>query len=172
MRKRSLYSIFIRAIFLGYRAIANFLRIFKFIIQGKFKFADVVKRSLEYFKNVIAANLMIGMILGIVLGVQIGPEFISRGLGSNMGILAALVMSRELIPVVGSLMIATQYGTGFASEVANMKISDQVDALKIQQVDPVGFLVVPRFIAAILASPFIIWFSTMVAVLSTYVTIN
>ena len=79
-----------------------------------------------------------------------------------MGILSALMLTRELSPVIGCLMIATQFGTGIAAEIANMKVSEQVDALKVFGVNPLEYLVLPRFAALVIITPFIIWLSALV----------
>ena len=81
-------------------------------------------------------------------------------------------MSRELIPVLGSMMIATQYGTGIASEVSNMKVTEQVDALKVLNVAPAYYLIVPRFLASLFFTPLIIWAATVVSVFSSYLIVR
>ena len=110
--------------------------------------------------------------LGVAIGVQLAPEFESRGIGSEMGIVSALTMIRELGPVMGSLMIATQYGSSTAAELSNMKITEQVDALKVFRVSPVSFLVLPRLLAALFLFPIINWLASLLGVVSCYITAN
>ena len=152
-------------------AIRNLFLILKSIFQLKIPWADFIHQSSYLIFNVINPVFIISIALGIVIGIQLGPEFISRGLGNQLGILSALTMTRELIPVVGSMMIATQYGTGIAAEIANMKITEQIDALKIFRVDPLYYLAVPRFLAAVLFCPVIIWLGSLLAVISSYLTV-
>lgn len=142
-----------------------------YIFTGKIDWYDTVKQSKYFIFSVIIPTMMIAIALGVVIGVQIGPEFVSRGLGNQLGILSAIVMSRELIPVVGSMMIATQYGTGLASEVANMKITEQIDALKIFDVNPNYYITTPRLISGLVFTPIVIFLSSIVAVFSSYVTV-
>jgi phospholipid/cholesterol/gamma-HCH transport system permease protein len=140
-------------------------------VLGKSFYPLLAKESYRFVANVIGAVMLIAVALGVVIGVQIGPEFISRGLGSKLGILCALTMTRELIPIVGSMMVATQYGTGIASEIANMKVTEQVDAIKVLGINPLYYLALPRLITIALLNPLILWIASVVGVLSTYITV-
>lgn len=62
---------------------------------------------------------------------------------------AALLILRELGAVIAALLITSRVGAGLAAEVGSMQITEQVDALKMLGIDPVRFLVVPRFIACV-----------------------
>lgn len=62
---------------------------------------------------------------------------------------AALFILRELGVVVAALLVTSRVGAGIAAEVGTMTITEQVDALKMLGIDPVQFLVVPRFLACV-----------------------
>lgn len=151
---------------------SNCVNVIYYIVTLKLDLKELVKQCFHYIFSVIVSVNLIAIALGVVLGIQIGPEFVSKGLGGKFGILSAITMSRELIPVLGSMMIATQYGTGLASELANMKVSEQIDALKVFKVSPAYYLIVPRFLAALIFTPLIIWFATIVSVFSSYLIVR
>jgi phospholipid/cholesterol/gamma-HCH transport system permease protein len=157
-------------LFLG-RLVELILGLVLCFLKLKFSFKSFFEQSIILVLNSLTPVLVIGVALGIVIGVQMGPEFVSHGLGNKLGIISALTMTRELMPVIGSLMIATQFGTGIAAEIANMNISEQIDALKVFKVDHVEYLAVPRVMSAIVFCPIIIWVSAVIAVLSTFVTV-
>ncbi len=62
---------------------------------------------------------------------------------------AAIVIMRELGPLVTCLMITARVGAGWAAETGTMKITEQLDALKLLGLDPVSYIVVPRLIASV-----------------------
>lgn len=62
---------------------------------------------------------------------------------------AAMLILRELGVVVSALLITSRVGAGLAAEVGSMQITEQVDALRLLGIDPVRFLVVPRFVACV-----------------------
>ncbi len=63
---------------------------------------------------------------------------------------AALLIIRELGAVVTALLVTSRVGAGIAAEVGSMQITEQIDALKMLGINPVRFLVVPRFVASLL----------------------
>jgi len=63
---------------------------------------------------------------------------------------AALLILRELGVVVSALLLTSRVGAGLAAEVGTMQITEQNDALRMLGIDPVRFLVVPRFIACVI----------------------
>lgn len=64
---------------------------------------------------------------------------------------AALLILRELGSVVMALLIVSRVGAGLAAEVGSMQITEQVDALKMLGINPIRFIVVPRFVACLFA---------------------
>lgn len=65
---------------------------------------------------------------------------------------AALLILRELGAVVTALLLTSRVGAGFTAEVGLMKVTEQIDALKMLGIDPIRFLVVPRFVACVLGT--------------------
>ncbi|MGE5086422.1 MAG: MlaE family ABC transporter permease [Bacillota bacterium] len=62
---------------------------------------------------------------------------------------AAVLILRELAAIVTALLLSSRVGAGYASELGSMQITEQVDALKMLGIDPVNYLVVPRFMACL-----------------------
>ena len=65
---------------------------------------------------------------------------------------AAVLILRELAAVVMALLLASRVGAGYASEVGTMRITEQIDALKMLGIDPINYLVVPRLLACIVGA--------------------
>jgi phospholipid/cholesterol/gamma-HCH transport system permease protein len=63
---------------------------------------------------------------------------------------AAILILRELGAVVSALLVTSRVGAGLAAEVGTMKVTEQIDALKMLGINPIRFLVVPRFIACVI----------------------
>ncbi len=64
---------------------------------------------------------------------------------------AAMLILKELGAVVTALLLTSRVGAGFAAEIGSMQITEQIDALRILGIDPVRYLVVPRFLACVCA---------------------
>ncbi len=65
---------------------------------------------------------------------------------------ASMLILRELGAVVSSLLLTSRVGAGFAAEVGSMKITEQIDALRMLGIDPIKFIVVPRVVACTVGS--------------------
>ena len=59
--------------------------------------------------------------------------------------LSALVMVRELAAIMAGFAIISMIGSSFASELASMSVGDQISAMRVLKVNPVEYLIVPRF---------------------------
>ena len=97
--------------------------------------------------------MLSGTFTGAVLGLQ-GYNLLQRfGSEDALGMAAALGLLRELGPVLTSLLFAGRAGTALTSEIGLMRATDQIDAMEMMAVDPLAYVVAPRFIAGIIAMP-------------------
>lgn len=153
------------------KAVFYFFRSLQYTLNLKIFIPNLVSYANNLICSVTLPTIVIAAAIGVVIGVQLGPQFVSKGVGAKLGILTLLTMSRELVPILGGFMLATQYGTALTAEIANMKITEQLDALKIFKVSPSFYIITPALIAGILLTPLIFWLAVLMGTLSTYVTV-
>ena len=96
--------------------------------------------------------LMSGL-LGLVTGYQGAMQLQRFGAASYTANLVGLAMVRELAPLMTAIVVTGRSGAAFAAELATMKVSEEVDALRTMGFSPQGFLVLPRCLALLLALP-------------------
>ncbi|MCB0347196.1 MAG: ABC transporter permease [Bdellovibrionales bacterium] len=65
---------------------------------------------------------------------------------------AAILILRELGSVISSLLLGSRVGAGWAAEVSSMKVTEQIDALKLLGISPIQYLVGPKLLACILGN--------------------
>jgi len=70
----------------------------------------------------------------------------------------------ELAPVLTALVIAGRVGAGIAAELGSMKVTEQIDAMESMAVDPIRYLVMPRFVAGIVMLPIITALADFIAI--------
>lgn len=121
---------------------------------------DIGNRSLSFISIVLAFLGMITVfqvshqVQSVIGDLQvIGPSFIQ-------------VMVHEFGPTICGLMVATRVGSGIAAEIGSMVVTEQVDALKMSNADPVNYLIVPRFLACSLMLMVLTVYACVVATLS------
>jgi phospholipid/cholesterol/gamma-HCH transport system permease protein len=96
---------------------------------------------------------IVGLFAGLVLGLQ-GYYVLARfGAAGTLGTLVSLTLVRELAPVLAALMIVGQAGSAIAAEIGIHRNSEQIDALITMGIDPLGYLVTPRLLAALIVFP-------------------
>jgi phospholipid/cholesterol/gamma-HCH transport system permease protein len=106
-----------------------------------------------------AANLLVGVIVGLLGVSQLGPF----GAIAYVPGLVVVAHFRELGPLVTAIVVAGRSGAGIASEIATMKVSEEVDALRSLGFDPVRWLVVPRTLALAATLPILTWIGDLLA---------
>ena len=98
---------------------------------------------------IMLSGLFVGMVLGL-LGFDTLQRF---GSEDSLGVLAALGMLKVLGPVLTALLFAGRAGTSLTSEIGLMKSTDQLTAMQMMAVDPLRYVVAPRFLGGIIAMP-------------------
>jgi phospholipid/cholesterol/gamma-HCH transport system permease protein len=113
---------------------------------------------------------IVGLFAGLVLGLQ-GYYVLARfGSAGVLGTFVSLTLARELAPVLGSLMIVGQAGSAIAAEIGIHRNSEQIDALTTMGIDPLGYLVTPRLLAALIVFPILTVVFTLVGLVGGYLS--
>ena len=93
------------------------------------------------------------LFVGFAMSLQIARELVIFGGDTAIGGVVSLALIREIGPITAGVMLAGRVGSSIAAELTTMMITEQIDALKVMRIDPVQFLVVPRYLAALLMMP-------------------
>nr|YP_009391788.1 hypothetical protein [Acrosorium ciliolatum]ARW59932.1 hypothetical protein [Acrosorium ciliolatum] len=105
--------------------------------------------------------------IGLVFSLQIVKEFLYLNAISLVGSMLTISFLRELSPVLTSVILIGKVGSYFTSELATMKVTEQIDALYILGISPINYLVIPRVIALILMLPILNFFSFVTSLFSS-----
>ena len=112
----------------------------------------------------------VALFTGIVIAMQTAPQLDSLGAVIYVAGLVAVSITRELGPVLTGLVIAGRVGAAFAAELGTMKVTEQVEALESMALNPVRFLVVPRFLALLIMLPCLTIFADAVGIFGGYLS--
>lgn len=112
---------------------------------------------------------LISFFVGIIIAFQTAYQLKQFSSEIYIASLVALSLVRELGPVLGSLIVAARSGASITAGIGSMKISEQVDALEAFAVEPIDYLVVPKFIALIITMPILIIYADFLGILGGYV---
>lgn len=108
-----------------------------------------------YFIGVKSQSVVLitGAFTGMVLCAQTFFQFHKVKMDTATLAVVSVSMCSELGPVLTALMVAGRVGAAMAAELGTMKVTEQIDALRALATHPVDFLVVPRFMATVVAMP-------------------
>jgi phospholipid/cholesterol/gamma-HCH transport system permease protein len=144
-QKSCLYHI-VMAFFLGGQVL---MRILRGGINHQRTMEQMVAAGPQTLTPVLLTNLFAGMIFAI----QTARELDRFGATYALGGAFAMAFCRELAPILTAAIMAGQVGTAYAAEIGCMKVTDQIDALKVLRTDPIDYLVVPRVVACCIMLP-------------------
>lgn len=112
-----------------------------------------------------------GTFIGMVLAIQSYHQFKSMGLESKLGAVITMSLVRELGPVLAATMLAGRVGSAMAAVIGTMRVTEQIDALETLSFDPVGFLALPRLLAALVMLPALTVLANATAIFSAWATL-
>ena len=125
--------------------------------KASFSNSDKVFAQLYIIGNqTLPVGALIALFSGGVLALQAGPTLAQFGLEENVGGLVGLSLVKEIGPIMASILIAGRVGSAMTAELASMSVYEEIDALKTMDINPVRYLVMPRFIAMVLALPILV----------------
>jgi len=131
--------------------------------QGKpLRFKRAVGQAMETGVRALPILSLITFFIGLILALQAAYELRRFGAMSYVASAVALSMTRELGPLITAVIVIGRSGSAFAAELGTMKVTEEIDALETMAINPVSFLVAPKFVAMVLMLPCLtIWANFM-----------
>ena len=115
--------------------------------------------------NALPIISLLGFLLGLIMAFQSAIPMRQFGADIYVANLIGLSMLRELGPLLTAIILAGRSGSAFAAELGTMKVSEELDALNTMGLEPVGFLVVPRVVAAVAMTPLLSVFASLLGLI-------
>ena len=138
--------------FLG-KCTQNFIKCLKYLFTGQLKFSSVIEQAVSLSYDSLSISLIISFIAAAVITIQVAKQFLMSGAEAYIGGTIAIVLIREIAPGFVALAIGARAGTAISAEIANMQVTEQVDAIKTLKVDPVGYYFTSRIVASAITVP-------------------
>ncbi|MEI7999422.1 MAG: ABC transporter permease [Candidatus Omnitrophota bacterium] len=111
---------------------------------------------------------LVAFFVGMIIALQMAYQMIQLSAEIYIPKVLAVSLTRELTPVLTALIVAGRVGASIAAEIGTMTVTEQVDALKAFAVNPVKYLVVPRFLGLILMLPVLTMISDVIGIWGGY----
>jgi phospholipid/cholesterol/gamma-HCH transport system permease protein len=130
-----------------------FVRAISWLVRPPFRVSQLMI-AIEFIGagSLFIAGL-VGMFTGMAFTVSSIIGFRQFSAEGMVGGVVALALARELAPVLAAVVVTARAGSTMASELGNMRVTEQIDAITTMGVSPVQYLVVPRIVATVLVLP-------------------
>ncbi|MGF1520843.1 MAG: MlaE family ABC transporter permease [Leptolyngbyaceae cyanobacterium] len=139
-------------------------QVFVRILRGRVQRRRVMDHMIVAGPGALVPVLLTNLFAGMIFAVQTAREMERFGVLHALGGAFALGFCRELAPILSAAILAGQVGSAFAAEIGSMKITEQIDALKVLRTDPIDYLVVPRVVACCVMLPMLTMLGLVVGV--------
>ncbi|XPV76578.1 MAG: MlaE family ABC transporter permease [Desulfovibrio sp.] len=120
-------------------------------------------------KSIVVISL-IGIFTGMVIGLQMHYALSKFGSEGFLGAAVALSLVRELGPALSAVMIIGRAGSSMTAEIGVMRISDQIDALEVMDINPMSYLVSPKLVASLISFPILTAIFDLIGIFGGYLT--
>jgi phospholipid/cholesterol/gamma-HCH transport system permease protein len=138
------------------------------MVRPPYKVREVIRQVDFIGARSVFVIAFTGLFTGMVLGLQGYHILKNYGSVSALGAGVGTGLIRELGPVLAALMIIGRAGSAICAEVGIMRNSEQLDALECMAIDPVKYLIAPKFIAALISVPLLIAIFDVIGILGGY----
>lgn len=114
---------------------------------------------------------IVGM-TSIIVSSQVANEMVKQGGANFIGLLMTILIVREVGSVMSGFALTSMIGSSLASELATMRVTEQIDAIDVLNVDSVGYLFIPRVLSGILMTPLVVIVASVVGVILGGISAN
>ncbi len=121
--------------------------------------------------DALPVTALLCFIVGFIIAFQTMPSFAQFGMPAMTGIVIGVSMVRELGPLITAIILSGRSGSAFAAELGTMTVTNEIDALRALDLEPVRFLVVPRVLAVAVVTPLLSILGTIAGLLGGYLVL-
>jgi len=141
---------------------------FKYLFFPRFYLNSNFNYLIKILLSSIPIVALTAIFSGMVLALQSYTGFSRFSAETAIPKIVVLTLTRELGPVLAGLMVAGRVGASIAAEIATMRVTEQIDALKTLNTNFYNYLVTPRVIALVIIMPLLVTFADIIGVYGGY----
>jgi len=133
-------------------------------LRGKrlFKVGEVFHQMVRIGVQAVPMTAMTSFSIGLTLAMQGAYQLSKFGATSYVPDLVSLSLLRELGPLLVGVVVIGRSGSSITAELGTMKVSEEIEALEVMSINPIRFLVVPRFLAMLVMLPVLVIFGNYI----------
>ena len=146
------------------------MQLAKALLTDKVDRKELLYQCERFGVSSLPITLSIVGMTSIIVSSQVANEMVKQGGGHLVGLLMTMLIVREVGAIMSGFAIISMIGSSIASELATMRVTEQIDAIKVLKVNPVEYLFVPRVLSGVLMMPVVVIIASVVGVLAGAIT--
>lgn len=135
-------------------------------------YKEVIEQCSRFGISSLPITLSIVGMTSIIISMQVAGEMVKQGGSNFVGMLIAILTVREEGAIMAGFAIISMIGSSLASEIATMKVTEQIDAIRVLKVNPIQYLFTPRIIAGTLMMPLVVIVASLFGIIGGAVAAN
>ena len=148
----------------------NGIEVIKCILKWQIDRKELVEQCYRFGVTSLPITLSIVGMTSIIVASQVALEMVKQGGGNFVGLLMTILIVREVGVIMSGFAIISMIGSSIASEIATMRVTEQIDAIEVLKVNPINYLFVPRVLSGMLMMPPVVVIASTVGVITGAIT--
>ena len=133
--------------------------------KAKWRFIDFLLEMQRCWESALPIVSFISFLVGVILAFQSAVQLKQYGASILVADLVGLAVVREMGPMMAAIVVAGSTGAGFAAQLGNMKVDEEIDALETFGIPAIDFLVLPRLLAVTIMMPILAIYADILGIL-------
>ncbi|MFO7891558.1 MAG: MlaE family lipid ABC transporter permease subunit [bacterium] len=129
---------------------------------------EFLNQSILIGMNALPIIGLISFLIGFILALQSAAQLRQFGASIYVADLIAISMTREMGPLMTAVVLAGRSGSSFTSEIANMVVTEETDALRSMGLNPIKYVVVPKVHAITVTAPMLTILSMIIGIAGSF----
>ncbi|HEC06037.1 MAG TPA: MlaE family lipid ABC transporter permease subunit [Thiolapillus brandeum] len=143
----------------------NFVVLVLLLLQPwKFRYRAIIKNIQDAGVRALPIITLTSFLIGVVIAYQGAVQLQKFGANIFVVDMIGISVTRELAPLITAIVVAGRTGSSYTAQIGVMKITQEIDAMRIMGFEPHRFLVLPRVIAVMIALPLMIFFADIIGI--------
>src|SRR6266849_11155613 len=122
-------------------------------VGNRYRWQATVRQMLEIGVDAMPMVCLMAICTGFILAMQGASELRRFGAMQYVIDLVAVGFTRELGPLLTAIAVSGRSGSAFAAEIGSMRVTEEIDALRVMALEPLEFVLAPKYLAALISVP-------------------
>lgn len=135
-----------------------------------YKRGAVAEQCFRIGANAVPVLSVLSLVLGLILALQSAAQLQQVGASAFVADLLAIAVIREMAPMMTAILLAGRTGSAITSEIGTMRVTEEIDALRVMGIQPLRYVMVPMFLGGSIVMPFLVAIAIVMSALGGMIT--